>query len=112
MNTESLEWHNEQNFMIKYEKNYIQIIRRIVKNRQIPWKNVVFVKDCHRDEIWRHDIYKEYKAAPKVTRQRMYLETIEQVYGPAEKIILDSQAGNGIVPYLPLDQLQKSKGAK
>jgi len=62
VNTESLEWHNEQNFMIKYEKNYIQIIRRIVKNRQIPWKNVVFVKDCHRDEIWRHDIYKEYKA--------------------------------------------------
>lgn len=57
-------------------------------------------------------IYKEYKAAPKVTRQRMYLETIEQVYGPAEKIIIDSQAGNGIVPYLPLDQLQKSKGAK
>ena len=57
-------------------------------------------------------IYKEYKAAPQVTRQRMYLETIEQVYGPAEKIILDSDAGNGIVPYLPLDQLQKSKGAK
>ena len=57
-------------------------------------------------------IYKEYKAAPQVTRQRMYLETIEQVYGPAEKIILDSDAGSGIVPYLPLDQLQKSKGAK
>ncbi len=57
-------------------------------------------------------IYKEYKAAPRVTRQRMYLETIEQVYGPAEKIILDSNASNGIVPYLPLDQLQKNKGAK
>lgn len=57
-------------------------------------------------------IYKEYKAAPKVTRQRMYLETIEQVYGPAEKIVLDSDAGSGIVPYLPLDQLQRNKGGQ
>jgi len=56
-------------------------------------------------------IYQEYKLAPRVTRQRMYLETIEQVYGPADKIILDSQAGSGVVPYLPLDQLGKKKGA-
>ena len=55
-------------------------------------------------------ILKEYLAAPKVTRQRMYLETIEQVYGPAEKIILDDSAGQGVVPYLPLDQLKKRSG--
>lgn len=55
-------------------------------------------------------ILKEYLAAPKVTRQRMYLETIEQVYGPAEKIILDESAGQGVVPYLPLDQLKKRSG--
>jgi len=53
----------------------------------------------------------EYQAAPRVTRQRIYLETIEQVYGPAEKIILDTEAGSGVVPYLPLDQLNKKKGA-
>ncbi len=53
----------------------------------------------------------EYQAAPRVTRQRIYLETIEQVYGPAEKIILDSEVGSGVVPYLPLDQLNKKKGA-
>jgi len=57
-------------------------------------------------------ILKEYKAAPRVTRQRMYLETIEQVYGPAEKIILDDAAGQGVVPYLPLDQLSKKKGGQ
>ncbi len=55
-------------------------------------------------------ILKEYLAAPKVTRQRMYLETIEKVYGPADKIILDKSAGQGVVPYLPLDQLQKKTG--
>jgi len=57
-------------------------------------------------------ILKEYKAAPRVTRQRMYLETIEQVYGPADKIILDETGGQGVVPYLPLDQLNKKKGGQ
>ena len=52
----------------------------------------------------------EYKAAPRVTRQRMYLETIEEVYKDADKILLDSDAGSGVVPYLPLDQLGKKKG--
>jgi len=54
-------------------------------------------------------IYKEYKLAPQVTRQRMYLETIEEVYSDKEKIILDDAAGSGVVPYLPLDQLNKKK---
>ncbi len=59
-------------------------------------------------------ILEEYLAAPRVTRERIYLETIEQVYAPAEKIILDSDAGSGVVPYLPLDQLGKraAGGAK
>lgn len=50
-------------------------------------------------------VLEEYIAAPRVTRQRMYLETIEDVYGPAEKIILDEGAGSGVVPYLPLDKI-------
>ena len=53
-------------------------------------------------------IYEEYKLAPRVTRQRMYLETMEEVYGPAEKIILDDGNSSGVVPYLPLDQLKKN----
>jgi membrane protease subunit HflK len=53
---------------------------------------------------------KNTKKAPEVTRQRMYLETIERVYGGMDKIIIDQDGeGNnsGVVPYLPLDQLQK-----
>ena len=56
-------------------------------------------------------ILEEYKAAPRVTRQRMYLETIEKVYGSADKIVLDEGASSGVVPYLPLDQLKK-KGSQ
>ncbi|PHR60451.1 MAG: FtsH protease activity modulator HflK [Robiginitomaculum sp.] len=55
-------------------------------------------------------IYKEYKAAPRVTRQRMYLETMEAVYENADKIVMDEGAGSGVVPYLPLDQLIKKGG--
>jgi len=53
----------------------------------------------------------EYKAAPRVTRQRMYLETLEEVYKDADKILLDSEAGSGVVPYLPLNELTRNRGA-
>lgn len=57
-------------------------------------------------------VHKEYKAAPRVTRQRMYLETIEEVYKDSNKIVLDSGAGSGVVPYLSLDELRKKSGAQ
>jgi membrane protease subunit HflK len=51
----------------------------------------------------------EYKKAPDVTRQRMYLETMERLFGGTEKILLDTGAGNasGVVPYLPLNELPR-----
>jgi modulator of FtsH protease HflK len=52
-------------------------------------------------------IYEEYKKAPEVTRQRMYLETMERLFGGTDKIIVDSTTGSGVVPYLPLDQLMR-----
>jgi membrane protease subunit HflK len=56
-----------------------------------------------------NSIYTEYVQAPEVTRQRMYLETMEQVIGRSDLIILD-QDGNGAVPYLPLDRLGQNRG--
>jgi membrane protease subunit HflK len=50
-------------------------------------------------------VYDEYKKAPDVTRQRMYLETMERLFGGTDKIIMDQ--GAGAVPYLPLDQLTR-----
>lgn len=53
-------------------------------------------------------IYEQYKKAPAVTRERMYLETMERVLGGTDKIILDSGAGGqGVVPYLPLNELSR-----
>ncbi len=55
-------------------------------------------------------IYEQYKLAPDVTRKRMFLETMEEVFGGMDKIIIDSKGGaGGVVPYLPLDQLTKSR---
>ncbi len=53
-------------------------------------------------------IYTEYSYAPEVTRQRMYLETVEGVLGGMNKIIIEEQAGRGVVPYLPLNELKSN----
>ncbi|MEM9584259.1 MAG: FtsH protease activity modulator HflK [Pseudomonadota bacterium] len=55
-------------------------------------------------------VLEEYKKAPEVTRKRLWLETVERVYGSTDKIILDSssEGGQGIVPYLPLNELRKT----
>ena len=56
-----------------------------------------------------NDIYAEYARAPEVTRQRMYLETVEQVLGDMNKIVIDNDAG-GAVPYLSLNELTRQRG--
>ena len=61
-----------------------------------------------------NSIYEEYVKAPDVTRKRMYLETMERVLGRVDKVILDENgdgSGQGVVPYLPLDQLRRSGSA-
>jgi membrane protease subunit HflK len=52
-------------------------------------------------------VFDEYKKAPEVTRKRIFLETMERVMGGTDKVIIDGKAGQGVVPYLPLDQLQR-----
>ncbi|PQA87331.1 FtsH protease activity modulator HflK [Hyphococcus luteus] len=56
-----------------------------------------------------NEIYAEYAQAPEVTRQRMYLETVERVLGDMDKIIVEEGAGSGVVPYLPLDQVRRQQ---
>ena len=56
-------------------------------------------------------VHDEYIKAPDVTRRRMYLETMEKVLGQANKVLIDGQAGQGVVPYLPLDRLRPGQPA-
>tara|TARA_A100000164_G_scaffold360950_1_gene375154 strand:- start:578 stop:1312 length:735 start_codon:yes stop_codon:yes gene_type:complete len=52
-------------------------------------------------------IFNEYKNAKTVTKDRMYLETMEKVLADINKVIIEQNAGSGVVPYLPLNELQK-----
>lgn len=47
----------------------------------------------------------EYRKAPEVTRKRLYLETMEEVLGRVNKVIIDEASGQGVVPYLPLNEI-------
>ncbi|HUN98488.1 MAG TPA: FtsH protease activity modulator HflK [Bradyrhizobium sp.] len=51
-------------------------------------------------------VYDAYKLAPQVTRERIYLETMERVLGNSDKLIYDGgKSGQGVLPYLPLSEL-------
>jgi len=54
-------------------------------------------------------IHAQYKNAPDVTRERIYLETMERILNGTDKVILDGK--QGVVPYLPLSALAGPKGA-
>jgi membrane protease subunit HflK len=55
-------------------------------------------------------VYNEYRLAKDVTTKRMYLETMEQIMRGTSKVIIDGQnGGQGVVPYLPLTELQKQQ---
>ena len=59
-------------------------------------------------------VLEEYLKAPEVTRQRLYLETLERVMGSVQKVIIDSaaQGGQGVVPYLPLSELRSGRAGQ
>ena len=57
-------------------------------------------------------VYEEYAKAKDVTRQRIYLETMERILGPSQKLVYDGgPSGSSIVPYLPLNELSPPRQA-
>ena len=58
-------------------------------------------------------IFQAYLQNKDVTRERIYIETVEEIFSNVEKVIIDGQGGgNGVVPYLPLKELNKSAGGQ
>jgi modulator of FtsH protease HflK len=51
-------------------------------------------------------VYEAYRLAPEISRERIFIETMERVRGGGEKIIVD-QNGQGVVPFLPLNETQR-----
>lgn len=58
-------------------------------------------------------VYGQYALAKTVTKKRIYLETMEEIYKKADKVFIDKSAGkSGIVPYFPLSDIKGNKGEK
>ena len=59
-----------------------------------------------------NSVLKSYKNNEDVTRNRIYLETLEKIFQNATKVIIDTKQGSGVLPYLPLPEIQKRNKRK
>ncbi len=78
-------------------------VQRLVQDAEAYKAQVVTLAEG--DVARFNSVYSAYAQAPEVTRQRMYLDTIEHIMRESKKIILDTKGGNGNMIYLPLDKL-------
>ncbi|OKH88300.1 FtsH protease activity modulator HflK [Thalassospira sp. TSL5-1] len=70
------------------------------------------VKDAQGEAARFESVYNSYLTAKDVTKRRLYLETLQEVLKGSTKIILDQKDGNGVVPYLPLPEIQKQSATQ
>ncbi len=83
----------------------------VITNRAQAYKAEVVARS--QGEAARFvSVYNEYRQAKDVTKKRMYLETMEEIFSKVNKIIIDSNAGSGVVPYLPLPEIKKRSGGR
>ena len=57
-------------------------------------------------------VYEEYKKAPEVTRQRLYLEYMERIFANTDKVIVDQGGSSPVLPYLPLPEMRRAPSAQ
>ncbi len=69
------------------------------------------IKEAEGEAERFKEVYASYALAPEVTRKRLYLEAVEEVFSDVNKIVIDEagSSGQGVVPYLPLDQLRSNR---
>ncbi|MFC5387463.1 FtsH protease activity modulator HflK [Aquamicrobium segne] len=80
-----------------------------IREEAAAYKNRV-VQEAQGEAQRFISVYDEYAKAPEVTRKRLYLETMENVLKDSNKVVVE-QGGSGVVPYLPLPELQKRSSA-
>ena len=66
----------------KFEKTFIQMVHGLGKTYGVPLSNIVFVKDCSREDIWRNDMYVQYKGTrvhAKIFNPEVFIATYRKV---------------------------------
>jgi len=94
-------------------------LNKIVPNARGEAAKLVLEATAYKEQVIKQaegvaqnflDVYNSYKDAKYVTRQRIYLETLTEVLEGPNKIILDDTGeGQGVVPYLPLNEIKKNR---
>jgi membrane protease subunit HflK len=69
---------------------------------------VKIIKSAEGEAIRFTNLFSEYQKAPQVTRERLYLETVESVLANTSKVMIDVEGGNNLL-YLPLDKIMDSR---
>ncbi len=78
-----------------------------IREEAAAYKNRV-VQEAQGEAARFVSVYDEYAKAPEVTRKRLFLETMEGVLKSSNKVIIEQgQGGQGVVPYLPLNELTR-----
>jgi membrane protease subunit HflK len=77
-------------------------------NREAEGYKQSVIAKANGDADRFNSVYAAYLGGKDVTKERIYIETMEEVLKNAQKIILDKNGGSGVVPYLPLNELNKS----
>jgi membrane protease subunit HflK len=72
--------------------------------------NARIIAQAEGDAQRFRSVLAEYQKAPQVTRDRMYIDAMQQVYTNVTKVLVDSRQGNSLL-YLPLDKLMQQAGA-
>jgi membrane protease subunit HflK len=81
-----------------------------IREEAAAYKNRV-VQEAEGEAQRFISVYNEYAKAPDITRERLFIETMEKVLKDSNKVIV-GQEGQGVVPYLPLPELQKRAPAQ
>ena len=92
---------------------------RVIPNARGQASQIVEAATAYRDQTVAQaqgqaarfvKVYESYKTAPEVTRERIYLDTMAEVLGRTDKVLIDGKNG-GVVPYLPLPALSGTQPA-
>ena len=81
---------------------------RLVEEAQGYQERVIATAEGDSDRFKK--LVKEYKSAPRVTRERLYLESMQEVLSNVSKVMVENKSGSNLL-YLPLDKLIKERGA-
>ncbi len=82
-----------------------------VREEAAAYKNRV-VQEAQGEAQRFISVHDEYAKAPEVTRKRLYLETMERVLKDSSKVVVEQGGGTGVVPYLPLPEIQRRSQAQ